>query len=175
MQSLEETYFIANNSFKIARWYNNFRAPSVLMIDDLSDAFVEVYPESFKNDWGYLCDLNGSAFDFLRNNLLVLFPGIKITFFTPYLKHGLLNEYGKFPIKKYGVGERIEFSNFLIALQEIGHEIAHHGSDHGVYRDVYNSHTKNNWIQEWELYKDVRLGVDRTLEGIIRFKRELQY
>ena len=50
--------------FKISKWLNNFQAPAVLMIDDLSDAYINVYSESYKNDWGYMCDQDGSSFSF---------------------------------------------------------------------------------------------------------------
>ncbi len=56
--------------FEISKWYNNFQAPVVLMIDDLSDAYINVSDESYRNDWGYLCDSKGSSFHFLHNELL---------------------------------------------------------------------------------------------------------
>jgi len=156
--------------FKIAKWYNNFRTPVVLMIDDLSDAYINVYEESYKNDWGYLCDKKGSFFYFLRKNLLVKFPDIKITFFTPYLRHAVINENSDFDYKKFAVGERIEFTNFLRFLAKEGHEIAHHGSNHGKYIDPSKSTTINNWIHEWALFDNINLGIKATKKGIKIFK-----
>lgn len=156
--------------FKIAKWYNNFHAPSVLMIDDLSDAYIDVYPESFKNDWGYMCDANGSSFSFLKKELLITYPEIKITFFTPYLRHNVINKNSQFKFKKYALGERTEYTEFLKRLNEEGHEIAHHGSDHGKYVDEGIPSTVNNWIHEWALFKDVNSGVTKTLIGVKKFK-----
>ncbi len=156
--------------FKISKWFNNFQTPAVLMIDDLSDAYIDVYPESYKNDWGYMCDMDGSSFAFLKKELLDLFPQIKITFFSPYAKHNVINENSQFEYKKFALGEREEYTEFLKKLNAAGHEIAHHGSTHGEYIDNNKPTTVNNWIHEWALFKDVENGVAITLEGVQRFK-----
>lgn len=155
---------------EIAKWYNNFQSPAVLMIDDLSDAYIDVYAESYKNDWGYMCDTDGSSFNFLKKELLATFPQIKITFFTPYLKHNVINENSQFKFKKFALGERAEYTEFLKRLNDEGHEIAHHGSDHGKYIDESIPSTVNNWIHEWALFKDVNSGVTTTLAGGKKFK-----
>lgn len=156
--------------FKIAHWFNNHQAPVVLMIDDLSDAYINVYPEPYKNDWGYLCNKNGSSFNFLQKNLLNFYPHIKITFFAPYLKHNVINEHSAFEFKKYALGDRHEYTVFLKQLNEAGHEIAHHGSTHGEYIDKRIPTTVNNWTHEWVLFDDVDTGVNTTINGIKKFK-----
>lgn len=156
--------------FKVAKWYNNFQAPAVLMIDDLSDAYIDVYSQSYKNDWGYLCDEEGSSFNFLTKELLINYPQIKITFFTPYSRHDVINENSRFDYKKFAVGERLEFTDFLKKLIEKGHEIAHHGSNHGKYIDINKPTTVNNWIHEWASFEDVETGVKVTLDGVKIFK-----
>lgn len=156
--------------FKIAHWYNNYQAPAVLMIDDLSDAYIDVYPETHKNDWGYLCNQKGSAFYFLEQELLNLYPKVKITFFSPYSRHAVLNENCVYPIQKYALGEREEYTTFLKQLVSKGHEIAHHGSDHGRYIDLSKCTTLNNWIHEWALFKNIPNGVEITKRGITLFK-----
>ena len=155
---------------KIAKWYNNFQTPSVLMIDDLSDAYIDVYDEPYKNDWGYLCDTPDSSFGFLQKNLLNDFPYIRITFFVPYLRHNVINEHSKFDFKKYSLGERNEYTEFLKKLVKQGHEIAHHGSNHGKYIDENKPTTVNNWIHEWALFEDFDVGLKTTLEGVEKFK-----
>lgn len=159
--------------FEIAQWYNHYQAPSVLMIDDLSDAYIDIYPESYKNDWGYLCEAEGSAYDFLQKHVLTQFPDIKITFFVPYLKHNVINNNTKEAYKKFDIGEREAFTNFLIKLEESGHEIAHHGSNHGEYIDENNLSTVNNFKHEWELFEETNRGVEVTLEGVQRFEKYL--
>lgn len=156
--------------FRIAKWYNNFQAPVVLMIDDLSDAYIDVYEETYKNDWGYLCNTKGSSFDFLSKNLLEKFSKVKITFFTPYLKHNVINENSNYDYKKYSIGDRDKFTSFLKELNSLGHEIAHHGSDHGQYINKNIASTFNNWIHEWALFKDVDTGVKITYDGVKKFK-----
>lgn len=155
---------------KIAKWYNNFQAPSVLMIDDLSDAYIDVYNETYKNDWGYLCDSDGSSFDFLQKNLLYTFPHIKITFFVPYLKHNVISENSIYDFKKYALGDRNQYTDFIKRLNEQGHEIAHHGSNHGEYTDVNKLKTVYNWTHEWALFDNVNEGINITLNGVNRFK-----
>ncbi len=157
--------------FKIAKWFNNYQAPAVLMIDDLSDSYIDVYADSYKNDWGHLCDKPGSSFKFLEKNLLENYPYIKITFFVPYLKHGVINENSRYQYKKFSLGERKEYTGFLKKLDEKGYEIAHHGSNHGEYVDKNNPSTDDgNWIHEWELFGDIASGVKTTLNGVKRFK-----
>ncbi len=160
-------------SFTISKWFNNHQAPSVLMIDDLSDAYINTYKEAYKNDWGYLCKEENSVYSFLEKELLNKFPSIKITFFVPYLKHNVISENGKKSYKKHGVGERIEFSDFLKYLIKEGHEIAHHGSNHGQYIDTSNPSTVNNFKHEWELFENVDEGVEVTKKGIETFKEHL--
>lgn len=155
---------------KIAKWFNNYQTPAVLMIDDLSDAYVGVYEESYKNDWGYLCNEEGSSFRFLQKELLVTFPYIKITFFVPYLKHNVINNNSRFEIKKYALGDRSEYAAFLKQLHETGHEIAHHGSSHGKYINEMIPTTVNNWIHEWALFDSVDAGVTTTLNGVKKFE-----
>jgi hypothetical protein len=156
--------------FKIATWYNNFQASAVLMIDDLSDSYIEVYDETYKNDWGYCCDTKGGSFDFLQRNLLEKYPYIKITYFVPHLKHNVINENSQYKCKKFALGDRTAYSNFLKELDHKGYEIAHHGSNHGEYIDENIPSTVNNWKHEWELFNDVETGVNITLEGVKRFK-----
>lgn len=156
--------------FNISKWFNHFQAPAVLMIDDLSDAYIDVYPESHKNDWGYMYDEDGSSFSFLKKELLDIYPHIKITFFTPYLKHNVINENSQFNYKKFALGERSGYTDFLKRLDEQGHEIAHHGSNHGEYTDKSIQTTVNNWTHEWALFEDVKTGVETTLTGVRNFK-----
>jgi hypothetical protein len=157
--------------FKIAPWYNNHQAPAVLMIDDLSDAYIDVYPESSKNDWGYLGEQEGSAYHFLEQALLQHYPKIKITFFVPYARHGIIHEHCTYPIKKYGLGDRENYTNFLKILTSKGHEIAHHGSDHGKYVDPTQCDVGENWKHEWALFKTVDEGVGITRRGVELFKQ----
>ncbi len=157
--------------FEISNWYNNFQTPAVLMIDDLSDAYIDVYEESHKNDWGYLCDLKGSAFHFLHNKLLSHFPYIKITFFVPYLKHNVINDNSLYSIKKYALGERNEYREFLLRLIKQGHEIAHHGSNHGKYINEENPIIDKNWVHEWLLFDSIEIGMKTTLNGVKEFKK----
>lgn len=158
---------------EIAPWYNNHQAPSVLMIDDLSDLYIEKYSQNYKNDWGYFCHQENSAYSFLEKNLLKLFPDIKITFFVPYLRHNVLHKYSKEKHVKYAIGEREEFTNFLKELVEHGHEIAHHGSHHGEYIDESKITTVNNFKHEWELFETEKEGVETTKRGIEIFKKHL--
>jgi len=157
--------------FNIGYWYNNFQAPSVLMIDDVSDAYIEVYDEAHKNDWGYLGDQKNSAYRYLSNHLLAHYPHIKITFFIPYERHNVINDHAPFNFKKYALGEREVYSDFLKKLILQGHEIAHHGSNHGTYIDPTNPSTIHNWIHEWELFKDVETGVATIQKGVKAFKK----
>ena len=158
-------------SFKVSKWFNNYQAASVLMIDDLNDAYIEQYKERYKNDWGYYCDDDGSLFFFVKKNLLNDFPYIKITYFVPYLRHNSINENMTFNYRKYAVGERKEFSKFLKQIVQMGHEIAHHGSTHGVYINPKNLSSANNFKHEWELYQNIDDGVRTTLNGVEVFNR----
>ena len=156
--------------FSLAKWHKNYQSPCVLMIDDLSDAYIKVYEETHKNDWGYFTNQENSAYNFLKKNLLKKFPAIKITFFVPYARHNVINENTPHAYEKYAVGERQPFSDFLQHLIQEGHEIAHHGSNHGAYRDKNNLATVKNFQHEWERFETIEEGVTVTTEGIKRFK-----
>ena len=160
--------------YKISKWYNNFQSPSVLMIDDLSDAYINIYDKSYKNDWGYLCNQEDSAYNFLKKHVLSTFPNIKITFFVPYLKHNVINNNTPQEFKKYDVGEREEFTTFLLLLQNQGHEISHHGSNHGKYIDESNLSTYNNFLHEWELFSNTEDGITITKNGQNIFQKYLK-
>jgi len=155
----------------IAYWYLNHQSPSVLMIDDLSDAYIKVHKKDHMNDWGYLCNQKNSAYSFLEKELLNHYKKIKITFFVPYEKHAVINENTPYLYRKYAVGERGEFSNFLKTLIKKGHEISHHGSNHGAYINPLNFLTVKNFKHEWELFRNIEEGVKRTLLGVESFKK----
>lgn len=156
--------------FSIAKWYNNYQSPSVLMIDDLSDAYIEANQETYKNDWGYYCNKKNSAYVFLKQNLLKKFPQTKITFFVPYARHNVINENSALKHEKFAIGEREEFSSFLRELTNDGHEISHHGSNHGEYANKKNLSTLKNFTHEWALFKTVEEGVTVTQKGRSLFK-----
>ena len=156
---------------EIAKWLNDHEAPCVLMIDDVSDAYIEEYEETFKNDWGYLLDREGSSFFEFEKNLLAIYPEIKITFFIPYARHAVINDNTVLNHVKYGIGERKEFSDFLIKLKGLGHELSHHGSNHGEYK----TSGSDSWIQEWELFETVDFGVNITTFGIDLFKEHTHF
>lgn len=161
--------------FTIAPWYNHYQAPLVLMIDDLSDAYIDLYPETYKNDWGYLGNNEGSIYRFLESELLSHYPNIKITFFVPYLRHGVINEACGVTIQKYSLGERNEYTTFLQSLIAKGYEIAHHGSDHGRYLHPENCDVNENWIHEWALFETIEEGVRITSKGKEQFLKEIGF
>ena len=160
-------------SYSISKWLDGYQAPANLMIDDLSDVYIKIYKTSYKNDWGYMCDKEGSSYHFLKKNLLNKFSNIKITFFVPYKRHNVVNSTID-NYKKYAIGERNEFSIFLKMLVEEGHEIAHHGSNHGEYIDESKIDTENNFMHEWELFDSVIEGVSVTTLGKDIFKKEVE-
>ena len=75
-----------------------------------------------------------------------------------------------FARKKHNIGEMIEVTQFLKLLSNLGHEIAHHGSDHGRYINPNNTATHDNWIHEWALFNSVNEGVEVVLKGVKCFK-----
>jgi hypothetical protein len=157
--------------FKIAPWYHNYQTPVVLMIDDLSDTYIDKYKESYKNDWGYMCDQEGSAYHFLEQHLLSFYPNIKITFFVPYSEHGIPNRNCGYKIYKYAFGERDIYTHFLQKLVSRGYEISHHGSDHGHYINPTSCSVGTNWVHEWAGFKNVDEGVSITLKGVDLFQK----
>lgn len=159
-------------NLNISKWYKGYQSPAVLMIDDLNDVYINIYQEKYKNDWGYLCNQEDSAYYFLETKLLNDYPEVKITFFVPYARHSVVNESIN-NYKKYAVGERREFTDFLIYLENQGHEVAHHGSNHGKYINETNLSTYNNFIHEWELFDNIKEGVAITQKGIEVFYKEV--
>lgn len=123
----------------LTRWPNDAVSPLIFMIDDLAN----IYFRKKFGDWGgRQCDSDG-LFSFITNNLLILFPQIKFTFFlvTDVRCRQVVGEYDfAADCNKNG------FDSFLSEIVRSGHEIAFHGTTHGKLKN-------GRFIQEWDSYE----------------------
>jgi hypothetical protein len=146
-----------------AKWYNDADSPVMLMIDDLANAWHSSNGGNvwdFGGDWGGGLSDHGSAFLFLRENLLDDFPEVKITFFTVM---GKINSYTF--NKPFAFSEPFnrnkESMMFLRSLHESERfEIAYHGYDHGTPGE-----TATDFVQEWEGFRSINDACEQNRKG----------
>jgi len=138
---------------KIAKWFNNCKAPICLTIDDLSDVYVK--PERLENkkitpafDWGFGLDGDGSLYEFFVDSIVKRNPEMKVTFFLPLGMHGCPNPNSSYEVENHGL-QRQDFLRFIKNIQnEYEFEIAAHGINHNKYTDINDPEIRNNVVLE---------------------------
>ncbi len=136
-----------------ALWYGNAISPVMLMIDDLTNAWIDlngngkVDPEE---DWGYAMDSPGSAFAFLTGEILRDYQEIKVTFFVPLCRAPETMDHG-YRIHFGAINESESLVRFFRSIHEHNrYEVAYHGISHGICKT-----RGTEFIQEWLSYKDI--------------------
>lgn len=138
---------------KIAKWFNNNKAPICLTIDDISDVYIKLEVSENKKimpffDWGFGLDKDGSLYKFFVDNIIKRNPEMKITFFLPLGIHGFPNCNNGYEIENHGL-RREDFLKFIKSIQnEYKFEIAAHGINHNKYIDIRNPEIRDNVIHE---------------------------
>ncbi|MCE9828570.1 DUF2334 domain-containing protein, partial [Shewanella algae] len=82
----------------------------------------------------------------------------------PYLKHNVISDEDY--VIKNNISDREVFIRYVKKLVTCGHEIAYHGSNHGIYKD-------SGWVQEWELFESQEEANLSVREGIEYFNKNL--
>lgn len=149
----------------ICKWYNNAVSPVLFFIDDFANVWVDVNGNGkvdLEEDWGYLKNKKNSSFKFLNEVILKDFSNVKTTFFTPVgVRAGMIENPKIKSISKMINCDEETKSFFKSVNDNEKFEIAYHGTTHGKV-----GKTINDFIQEWELFKNI----DDAVENINRGK-----
>lgn len=144
-----------------AKWFNDADSPVVLVVDDLDNLWFDMNENghhALGEDWGYWRDLPGSAFAFLKHNLVDRFPEIKVTFFT-VVGNPIICEYKFGRVYRGGINGNDKIAEFFDRINRSQNfEIAYHGLTHGIIRD-------GKYIHEWCSFSSVEEAVKNIEEG----------
>lgn len=154
---------------EICKWYNGADSPVLFMIDDLANTWVDSNNNGsldLGEDWGYFKDEEHSSFRYLNENILEVFPQVKVTFFVPVgVRVGML-ETPLFPKQSLLMNSDGESKQFFRSIhQHPNFELAYHGTTHGKV-----GRRAHDFIQEWALFQSTEEAVHRVQEGIEIFQ-----
>ena len=137
----------------IADWPDDATSPVCLMVDDLTDGWIDRDGSGAprgRNDWGAGMDVAGSSFRALTDGLLSEFPEVRVTFFVPVARVEDVRP-ARFRCEFRPVDQRPEFASFLRALDaDPRFECAYHGKEHGR-----PGPTGADYVPEFELHGSV--------------------
>jgi len=138
---------------RVADWPNDATSPVCLMIDDLTDGWIDRDGSGLplgRNDWGAGMDARGSSFRFLTDGLLSAYPEIRTTFFLPVARVEDVRP-ARFPCTFRPIDERPEFVRFLRTVDaDPRFECAYHGKEHGI-----PGPTATDYVAEFEQHGSV--------------------
>ena len=152
-----------------ARWLNDARSPVVLMIDDLTNAWVggaSPKPWDGGGDWGGALRDPAGALAFLEKNLLADFPEVRTTFFVVA---GEISRYTHH--QPFGFAAPLDASEesraFFSELErDPRYELAYHGFNHGSPGEV-----TEKFLQEWRSFPSRDAAIAQTRRGLDIFAR----
>jgi hypothetical protein len=150
-------------SVRIAKWPNDATSPVCLMIDDLTDGWIDRDGSGRalgRNDWGAGLDAPGSSFRFLADRILAEFPEVRTTFFVPVDRVEDIRP-AQFPCVFRPIDQRPEFVQFLRTIEaDVRFECAYHGKEHG-----YPGPTNADYLPEFASYGSVADALDGLRAG----------
>lgn len=152
-----------------ARWLDDAHSPVVLMIDDLTNAWVgggQPNPWDQGGDWGGALRDPGGALAFLENQLLADFPEVRTTFFVVA---GEISRYTHH--QPFGFAAPLDASAesraFFTELErDPRYELAYHGFNHGSPGE-----TTEKFLQEWRGFPSRDAANEQGRRGLDIFER----
>ncbi|MHA0857851.1 polysaccharide deacetylase family protein [Paenibacillus sp. CMAA1364] len=152
-------------NISICKWYNNAASPVLLMIDDLANTWVDTTHHGILrsgDDWGYHKHEKDSSFRFLCEQILQVFPKVKVTFFVPVgIRVGMLLS-PMHPQISLPINADENSKTFFKSIHEHpNYELAYHGTTHGQVGEH-----AIDFIQEWATFKTLDEAMDTIEEGI---------
>jgi hypothetical protein len=136
---------------KKCKWYNDYKAPVVLTIDDLSFGYLDIQGIGLhpSNDWGYGCRRPDSIFSYFEKHFISKYPEVKFTVFLPFGKHSLALTNSGYKGYTGDIFENKDFKELIRFILSSGNEFAWHGHNHGKIAPTENTAT---WCMEYEQY-----------------------
>ena len=153
---------------RVSKWKNDADSPVILMIDDLTNAWVEtrdVMKSKAYGDWGGHFDSSESIFSFLTNNLYSVYPEIKTTFFMIAGTMSSFNTEQPFDFAKPIDFNKTSVEFFRKVWLDNRFEIGYHGLTHGIPQKK-----SEHFIQEWCSFENVEEGLRKITAGLGIFK-----
>ena len=148
----------------ICKWYNNAASPVLFFIDDFANVWVDTNGNGIvdlEEDWGNWKNNKNSSFRFLNEVMLNDFPNVKTTFFTPVgVRVGMIENPQVKTISKMINCDEETKTFFKSVNDKENFEIAYHGTTHGKV-----GKTRNDFKQEWKLFKSINEAVDTINKG----------
>jgi hypothetical protein len=134
---------------KKCRWLHDATAAAVLMIDDLSNGYLDLELAGLvpASDWGFGGRGPNSIFRYFEDALLSKHPEIRYTVFLPFGRHSIGLVESRYPAVAWGAFETEEFVDLLSHILAQQQEIAYHGHHHGSPRPTLDPQT---WVAEHE-------------------------
>lgn len=149
---------------QIAKWKDNVDSPVILMIDDLTNAWVQlpktkdVHP---KGDWGGRLNHTNSIFTFLEKKLYSDYPEVRTTFFTVISEISKYNHQQPFTFAKPINYNKDSIEFFRGIHEDPRFEIAYHGFNHGK-----PGNRTEDFIQEFESFESLADAMQQTRKGL---------
>jgi hypothetical protein len=134
---------------KKCRWFHDAAAAAVLMIDDLSNGYLDLERTGLvpASDWGLGGRGPDSIFRYFEDGLLSKHPEIRYTVFLPFGRHSIGLVESSYPAVARGAFETDEFVGLLRHILAQQQEIAYHGHHHGSPHPTLDPQT---WVGEHE-------------------------
>lgn len=156
-------------AIEICKWKHNADSPVMLMIDDLANVWVDANKSGrleIGDDWGFAGRGEGSSILFLENEVLRLFPKVKVNFYVPVGERaGMILDSNIYMYSK-PIDEDIESKKFFKSLHENPrYELSYHGLTHGTA-----SNQETPFKQEWECYSSLDIALQTIEKGKQIFK-----
>jgi hypothetical protein len=153
---------------KKCRWLNDAAAAAVLMIDDLSNGYLDLGRTGLgpANDWGFGGRGPNSIFRHFEDELLSKYPEIRYTVFLPFGPHSIGLVESEYPAVARGAFQTEEFIDLLRHILAQRHEIAYHGHHHGSPNPTVDPDT---WVAE-HAYLGHAAYAERMAADLCRFK-----
>jgi len=152
-----------------ARWLNDARSPVVLMIDDLTNAWVgggSPNPWDQGGDWGGARRDPGGALAFLEKHLLADFPEARATFFVVAGEISRYTHHQPFGFAA-PLDATAESRAFFTELEaDPRYELAYHGFNHGSPGEV-----TEKFLQEWRGFPSRDAANEQGRRGLDIFMR----
>jgi len=156
------------------KWPDNARAAVVLMIDDLTDGYLDIDGSGLNAscDWGRGCRQDGSVFSLFEERFLAARPDVAYTVFLPVAEHAIGLVECSYERSVRSAFEDDEFKELLRYIVASGNEIAYHGHHHGSPSPTLDTATwrrEHEWVGHDE-YRDVIASDIRLIESELGVK-----
>ncbi|MEC0369200.1 hypothetical protein [Paenibacillus chibensis] len=139
------------------------------MIDDLCNTWVDTGNKGYRewgDDWGFFKREEKSSFRYLNEQILALFPEVKVTFFVPVgIRAGISVHPLYQQISRPLDADEESRGFFKFIHQHPKFELAYHGTTHGNPGEA-----ARDFVQEWHTFHTIEEAVETIRAGLVTFQ-----